>query len=113
MAYLEQSPNTVTQQSAAESPTYSPIVTPTTPQMISSSAPSSPDDLPIWESMSIKEAMKLLFVEDSDAVPEFTEDSLRSFWESDPMVPTYAAFAPSWTKLFMKYALVNGYSTDK
>eukprot|EP00971_Amphidinium_carterae_P342860 6482312-Amphidinium_carterae.1 len=105
MAYLEQSPNTVTQ--------YSPVVTPTSPQMISSSAPSSPGDLPVWESMSVKEAMNLLFVEDSDAVPEFTEDSLRAFWESDPMVPTYASFAPSWTKLFMKFALVNGYSTDK
>eukprot|EP00971_Amphidinium_carterae_P103686 2052975-Amphidinium_carterae.1 len=105
MAYVN------TQQSAAESNPmeYSPVTTPE-PLFV----PSSPDDLPlpVWTSMSIKEAMQLLFV-DRDSVPEFTDESMRSLWESDPMVPTYASFAPSWTKLFMKYSLVSGYSTDK
>eukprot|EP00971_Amphidinium_carterae_P240086 4766610-Amphidinium_carterae.1 len=90
MAYIN------TPQSAAEANPmeYSPITTPE-PVIV----PSSPGDLPlpVWTSMSVKEAIQLLFVEDTDAVPEFTDESMRSLWESDPMVPTYASFAPSWT----------------
>eukprot|EP00971_Amphidinium_carterae_P318089 6323190-Amphidinium_carterae.1 len=85
--------------------------------MVSSAEPSpssTSDDFqePVWTSMSIKEAMQLIFVE-HDSVPEFASDTLKSLWEADPMFATYMGFAPTWTRLFMEHSLVSGYSSDK
>eukprot|EP00971_Amphidinium_carterae_P244138 4847605-Amphidinium_carterae.1 len=55
--------------------------------------------------------MEIIFVE-QDAVVEFCDDSAESIWKSDPMFDTYMAFAPTWTKMFMKHCLMNGLNSE-